>query len=206
MVGVGFPEAMLDDGEQVVVDVRPHWRFLAGPIAVEVAVIAGALATLATSAPAWAGWVVVAALAVASLQLVVRYLRWATTNFVVTTSRLVTRKGVLSRRGREIPLESLTDIGYERSLLDRVIRCGDIVLESAGQEGRERYPDLPRPVRIQREIYRQLDQIHHRGAVPWASPADAVFDQIDALLRLRDRGIISPAEFEARKSQLLDRL
>jgi uncharacterized membrane protein YdbT with pleckstrin-like domain len=203
---VGFPEAMLDEGEEVVVDVRPHWRFLAGPVAVLLLVIAGALAALALSAPTWVGWIVVVALALACLRFGVRYVRWATTNFVVTTTRLVTRSGVFSRRGREIPLDALTDIGYEQNLFERVIRCGDIVLESAGREGHEVFADLPRPAAIQRDIYHQLDQLRHRGLAPAAPVRESVFEQIDGLARLLDRGIITEAEFEARKSQLLDRL
>jgi uncharacterized membrane protein YdbT with pleckstrin-like domain len=195
---------MLDDGEEVVVDVRPHWRHLAGPVALLLLVIAGALAALALSAPAWAVWVFVVVLAVAGLRLAVSYARWTTTNFVVTTTRLVTRRGVFARRGREIPLDALTDIGYEQTLFERMIRCGDIVLESAGREGHEVFPDLPRPAAIQREIYHQLDRLRHRGSP--AVPAESVFEQIDGLARLRDRGIITEAEFETRKSHLLDRL
>ena len=69
------------------------------------------------------------------LWLVERYLRWVTTSFVVTNQRLILRKGILRRSGREIMLDRLSDITYKQTLSDRLLRCGDILIESAGREG-----------------------------------------------------------------------
>ena len=96
--------------------------------------------------------------------LVGRYVRWTTTSFAVTSERLVLRKGVLRRTGREIRLDSLTDISYSQSLLDRMLGCGDILLESPGRDSQEVFPDLPHPVTIQNEIYRLINQRRGRLA------------------------------------------
>ncbi len=80
----------------------------------------------------------------------------------MTSERLVLRKGILRRTGREIRLDSLTDISCTQTLSDRVLRCGDILLESPGRDSQEVFPDLPHPVAIQNEIYRLLNQ--RRGA------------------------------------------
>ena len=76
-----------------------------------------------------------------------RYIRWVTTSFVVTTERLILRKGILRRTVREILLDRLTDITYNQTLLDRILGCGDILLESPGRDSQEVFPDLPHPVR-----------------------------------------------------------
>jgi hypothetical protein len=68
------------------------------------------------------------------------------------------RKGVLRRSVREILLDRLTDITYNQTLLDRIMGCGDILLESPGRDSPETFPDLPHPVRIQNEIYRLINQ------------------------------------------------
>jgi hypothetical protein len=103
----------------------------------------------------------------------------------------------------------LTDISYHQSLLERLIGAGDVLLESAGREGREVFPDLPRPARIQQAIAAQLD-LMRRGAPVSAAPAGSgtwsITAQIEQLDALRRRGLISDAEFEAKKTQLLDRL
>ena len=86
-----------------------------------------------------------------------RYARWATTSFVLTSHRLIHRSGVVAKQGREIPLDHINDISYKQTIFDRIIRAGDLVIESAGERGQEVFPDLPKPGLIQNEIYRQLE-------------------------------------------------
>jgi hypothetical protein len=59
---------------------------------------------------------------------------------------------------REILLDRLTDITNNQTLLDRILGCGDLMLESPGRDSPEVFPDLPHPVRIQNEIYRLINQ------------------------------------------------
>lgn len=165
---MSFPVKLLNPGEQVCVDVRPHWKYLAGPLAAVVVVLAGAIAALVESVPSWGLLAVAAVLLVCLLWLAVRYVKWATTSFVVTNQRLVMRKGVFGREGREILLDRLTDISYRQTVLDRVTGCGDILLESAGRDSQEAFVDLPHPVLIQNEIYRLVTERQQRG---WAGAA-----------------------------------
>jgi uncharacterized membrane protein YdbT with pleckstrin-like domain len=204
-----FPARLLNEGEEVVIDVRPHWWYLAGPVLVLGVVIVGAIAAVVLAAPSWVGWVAIGALALAAGWLIGRYVRWASTSLVVTNRRLISRAGVFTRNGREIPLPALTDISYRQSLFERIIGAGDVLLESAGRQGHEVFPDLPRPARIQQAIAAQLDRMRRpaaaspagEGAEGWSIPA-----QIEQLDALRQRGLITDAEFEAKKTQLLDRL
>ncbi|MGI8491400.1 MAG: PH domain-containing protein [Acidimicrobiales bacterium] len=202
-----FPAKLLNDGEQVVLDLHPHWRYLAVPVGAAVVVLAGAIAAAVRGVPRWAAWLVLAVLVLAIGWLLARYLEWLTTNLVVTTARLVRRKGVLAKTGREIPLDHLNDISYRQSLFDRMIGAGDLVLESAGREGQEVFADVPHPARIQNEIYRQIEAGRNRQADRMAGRRElSIPEQIDKLDELRRRGVITPAEFEAKKAQLLDRL
>lgn len=156
---MGYPAKMLNPGEEVAVDVRPHWKYLAGPVSACLVVGAGAVAALVEAVAHWALLAIAAVLAVALLWLAVRYVKWATTSFVVTNERLVERRGVLSRTGRDIPLDRLTDISYKQTLMDRLTGCGDILLESAGRDSQEVFEDLPHPVSIQKEIYRLVSAL-----------------------------------------------
>jgi uncharacterized membrane protein YdbT with pleckstrin-like domain len=203
-----FPARLLTDGEEVVVDVRPHWWYLAGPVVVLGVVIIGAISAAVLAAPSWLDWVAIVALALAVVWLVGRYIRWASTSLVVTNHRLISRTGIFVRTSREIPLPALTDISYRQTLLERVIGAGDVLLESAGRQGHEVFPDLPRPARIQQAIVVQLDQIRHgsrpdsnSAPVAWSIPA-----QIEQLDALRQRGLITDAEFQTKKTELLGRL
>ncbi len=197
---MAFPSKLLDDGEEVVVDIRAHVWALAGPITLAVLVIAGAGVAAAHSPPSPLSWVVVAVLVLVLANLLGRYLRWRATSLVVTTDRLVLRSGVVARNGREIPLGALTDISYRQGIFDRLIRAGDLLLESAGHEGQEVFRDAPGPAAVQREIYAVLSA---REASRAAGPGLSLPEQLDRLDDLRRRGVITDAEFATTKGRLL---
>ena len=166
---MGFPAKNLNPGEEVAVDVRPHWKYMFGPVFVVVLVLAGGIAALVAKIPQWAQLVIAGVLVVCLVWLLVRYIRWSTTSFVVTTERLIMRHGVFRREGREILLDRLTDISYNQSLFDRVLRCGDVLIESPGRDSPEVFPDLPHPTSIQNEIYRLIEQ---RRSGAWGATGD----------------------------------
>jgi membrane protein YdbS with pleckstrin-like domain len=167
---MGYPAKLLNPGEQVVLDVRPHWKYLDRPLFAVTVVLAGACYAIVASVARWVAVALACALAVCLVWLVARYLRWAATSLVVTSQRLVLRKGVFARSGREILLDRLSDISYHQSLLDRVLGAGDIMLESPGRDGQEIFEDLPHPVTIQSEINR-LVSLHHGSF--WGGPGRA---------------------------------
>jgi membrane protein YdbS with pleckstrin-like domain len=172
---MGYPDKLLNPGEQVAVDVVPHWKFMAGPVLVVVLVLAGAIVALQFQPPRWAELALAGLMVLSLIWLVERYLRWVTTSFVVTNQRLILRKGVLRRSGREILLDRLSDITYKQTLSDRLLRCGDILLESPGREGQEVVEDVPRAIRIQNEICRLVSQRQSTQAPPANWPTHVSF-------------------------------
>ena len=202
-----FPRKLLNDHEDIILDLRPHWWFLSGPIAAVVLTVA---LTIFVAAIGAASAVPIAALVLvlgAVLWLSVRLLRWTTTNFVVTTDRLIFRTGVLSKHGREIPLERVNDITFHASLFERMIGAGDLVIESAGERGQQMFTDIPHPMQVQNEVYRQIEAAQQRDADRMAGRRElSVPEQLEKLDELRQRGVISQAEFDTKKSQLLDRM
>ncbi len=204
-----FPKKLLNEGEEVVLDLRPHWWFLVGPsAALAVTVLATILlfavhgtigkysryatTVLAVIALGWLAW---------------RYIRWRTTEFIVTTDRLIRRSGIVAKNGREIPLDRLNDISYHQSVFERIIGAGDLMIESAGERGQETFSDMRKPGLVQNEIYHQIEQMKSRDAARYAGPRDlSIPEQIEKLDELRQRGVISQAEFDAKKAQLLERM
>ncbi len=179
---------------------RQHWWFLARPVAIVVVVLAGGVAALSQSAPEAVDLVVLAVLVVALLALLARYIRWATTSVVVTNDRIVLRRGVIGKQGREIPLEHLNDISYRQSIFERLIGAGSLLLESAGRDSQEVFACLPHPADIQNQIYQQMDGQGGPGPAQLTVP-----EQLEKLDELRRRGVISDAEFDVEKERLLHR-
>lgn len=209
-----FPTRLLLEGESVHVDLRPHWWFFVGPVAAGVPVLALIVGVSQIANDDWqrvGWWGVLAVVGAWGMWLSARLARWSTTHFVVTSDRIVYRTGVLSKHGRDVPLERVNDITSNRTLFERIIGAGDLLV-SARERGQQTFSDIPHPDDVQQEIYRQIEANAARAlsaGVPFVpgGPAPAsVPDQIAALAALRDRGALSDAEFQAKKSELLERM
>jgi uncharacterized membrane protein YdbT with pleckstrin-like domain len=209
---VPFNRKLLNDGEDIVLDLHPHWWFFAQPAALLAAsVLVGGWAALGLDGwgpvKAVLGIVIVAALAWFGLH----YLRWATTHFVITTDRLIYRHGVLAKHGIEIPLERVNTVFFSQSIFERIVGSGDLVIESAGERGQEAFSNVRKPSAVQNEIYVQMEANENRkfdriGAGGHQGGGDSIPAQIAQLDDLRARGVLTDAEFQAKKADLLRRM
>ena len=201
-----YPRKLLNEGEDVVLDLHPHWWFFVGPTLAFAASVGVAIGVASLTHNGVAVLFAFLLMALTALWWVARYIKWVTTNFVVTTDRLVFRSGVLSKSGREIPLDRLNDIAFHQSLFERMIGAGDLMIESAGERGQEHFTDIPKPARVQNVIYAEIDVAKQRDANRATGRPLSIPEQIEKLDELRQRGVLSQAEFDAKKTQLLDRL
>jgi membrane protein YdbS with pleckstrin-like domain len=137
-------ESSLTDDEQPVLLVHPHWKTLIRPVLLAVVVVAVALIAEVVI-PGAAARLAVAAIAILVLMvwLTVPVLRWRTTTYELTTKRLRLRAGILTRHGRDIPLVRINDVSFEQGPLDRLLGCGRLVVESAGEHGQIVLTEIP---------------------------------------------------------------
>ena len=204
---MAFPKKLLNEGEELILDLHPHWWFFAGPIFTLVLAVVALIVLAALGAT---DWLVLAAagVSVASAVWVIgRFLRWNTTNFVLTSDRLIYRTGVLAKKGVEIPLERVNTVFFNQSIFERMLRAGDLVIESAGERGQQSFSNISQPSHVTNEIYKQIEANQNRmfgGARP--NPELSVPEQLEKLDELRQRGVITQAEFDAKKAQLLERM
>jgi uncharacterized membrane protein YdbT with pleckstrin-like domain len=214
---MAFPNKLLADHEKLVFDLKPHWIELLFPAfwTAVVAVAAYLGQTIARHNSTARLVVFLIALALWFWLAVVPFLRWAYTDFVLTTDRLVTRTGVLAKHSKEIPLERINDVTFNQSVLQRMVGAGTLVVESAGERGQETISHVRNPEQVQLMIYKEVEQNANRMTRPPAaaeatpSPARAgasIPEQIEALARLKEEGAISEAEYETKKAQLLERM
>jgi uncharacterized membrane protein YdbT with pleckstrin-like domain len=160
---VAFPQRLLADDEEVVLDLHPHWKRLLLP-ALLVPVVVGVATYLLFVLPDGSTrtplrWTVIAlAVVVLGRFSVWPFVGWQTTSYVLTTRRVVIRRGVFARSGRDIPLTRVNDVSFEHSLLDRLLRCGTLTIESAGERGQVVLPEVPDVELVQREVYRCVEE------------------------------------------------
>ena len=215
-----FPRKLLNEGEDVVLDLHPHWWFFAKElVGLLAAVVVGALVAVwnPDGSPGKAAGIATALVILAFLILfATRYSQWITTNFVVTTDRLIYRHGVLAKHGIEIPLERVNTVFFSQSIFERILRTGDLVIESAGEGGRQAFSNVRHPSAVQNEIYKQMEENENRkfdriGREVREGDDDSggggsIPEQIRQLDELRKQGVVSDDEFKQKKQQLLDRM
>ena len=205
-----FPRKYLNEGEEIVLEMRPHWFYLAGPGLALVASLILAVVVTARVAGDVQRLALIPLLLLVLICLVwfvVRYAKWATTTFVVTTDRLIHRAGVVSKSGREIPLERLNDVSFHSTIFQRMLGAGDLLIESAGERGQQLFASFPHPERTQNLIHHQIELAQDRDADRTAGRRElSPLEQLEKLEELRQRGVISQAEFDVKKAKLLDRL
>ena len=210
-----YPKDLIQDGETLALDLRPHWWYFSRNIFTGIPLFIVLILVLNiddNDASKYLGWLVGIIVIVWAGWLVLKYFQWTMTYFVVTSRRVIYRTGVLSKRGVEIPLERVNNINFHQRVIDRIIGAGDLDIESAGKDGQSHFDFIRHPDGVQHEIYRQMEfrNMPHTQpsgvAAPAPTPAASVPEQIEQLAHLRDQGHITPAEYEQKKAQLLERM
>jgi membrane protein YdbS with pleckstrin-like domain len=166
MCGMAHDQALPVD-EQPVLLLRPHWKTLIRPFLFAAVVVAAALVVevlLLSAKEAAAIELVVAVVAVLALMLwlAVPVLRWRTTTYELTTRRLRMREGIVTRRGRDIPLVRINDVSFEKGPLDRLLGAGRLVVESAGEHGQIVLNDIPHVELVQGTLFRLVEEEQRR--------------------------------------------
>jgi uncharacterized membrane protein YdbT with pleckstrin-like domain len=216
---VAFPKDLLNTNEELVLDLRPHWLSLALPALYSFLAIVVAILLLVLGPDGSVGSVLNIVAAVLILGAIGffgwKYLVWNSTMFVLTSDRIVSRRGVLSKSGIEIPLERINTVFFEQKVFERMIGAGDLTIESAGERGSETFEDVRKPAIVQKEIYVQMEANENRkfdrfapvaGAAPAGPSGHDLAVQIEKLSELHQKGVLSDAEFSQKKQELLDRM
>ena len=216
-----FPARLLSVDEEVAVETRPHWTYLAAQLGVFVvmAVVVICVTVLVDGFPLPAIAVIGAIAGVSAVALTIRLVRWANTYYLLTDQRIVYWKGVPRWRGIELGLELVDDIEVTQTMWRRLLGVGTLAVRSVVDGHVRRFSFVPQPAALRHEVYRLLRQAQQRAAEnhrpPEApAPEDDEFgeaqldipDQIRKLYELVELGILSEAEFEEKKRDLLGRL
>ena len=161
---MAISQKLLNDGETVVISTRTHPKALLLPVLALVVLLAVGVAvqTLVDQhVVTLVAWVLVAA---GVVWYVLRpFLVWATASYTFTDRRLITRTGVLTRRGHDIPLSRISDVANELGLVDRMLGCGTLIISDASTHGSVRLHDIPHVEDTQRRLNLLLGELDHSG-------------------------------------------
>lgn len=132
---MGISRNELGRDEQVIDSMRTHGKALIMPAAALIVFSAGlglGVAALPIEGRPWTTWVLVALFVALVIWIVLLpFLRWLTSTYTITNRRIITRKGILNKMGHDLPLRRVNNVNTERHLVDRMLGCGTLVLETA---------------------------------------------------------------------------
>jgi membrane protein YdbS with pleckstrin-like domain len=167
-LAVAISSKLLNEGESVVISTRTHPKALILPVLVLVVVagLAAYLTSVTDSSVAHIITWVVAALLLLWFT-VWPFLNWLASTYTVTNRRLITRHGILTRKGHDIPLNRISDVSYERGVVDRMLGCGTLIISDASTRGSVQLPDVPHVEQTQLKLsgllFDEHDQQHDDG-------------------------------------------
>ena len=151
----------LTDGEDVIVDTRTHWKAVLWPAIVLVVTVAAAIYLTTLAGNKYVTWVVWIIAAVVLVWWSIKpFLEWLTATYTITTKRLITREGLIARRGHDIPLLRISDVAYDMGPIDRMLGCGTLVISDASTHGSVKLHDIPDVEHVQHQLMDLLGGIH----------------------------------------------
>jgi len=196
-------------------DIRPHWV----SYAVRAAIAALAFVVWVICLVKFDGffvWLIAAGFVAALVRLAAQLVPWWFTCFAVTSERVIVRRGVVAQHGIEIPLDRINTVFFEQTALERILGAGDLVVESASEQGRQVFKDIAHPNQVQQIIYQAKEQLQERehrrqgeaiarefGPSKFTQPT-SIGHEVKQLWNLCQSGAITKVEYETLKARLIN--
>ncbi|WP_433437788.1 PH domain-containing protein [Nonomuraea sp. CA-141351] len=158
-----LPDHHLTQGEQRVRSFHPHWKRLIGPFLALILIVGAVGAALFFIPGEWeyAFYARIAAVVIGLILLtiytLVPYLRWVNTGYVLTTHRFTISMGVLNKSTDEIPIAKVNTVSSDQTFPERLLGCGTLTVESAGDRGEIVLRDIPRIQDVRTDLFRLVE-------------------------------------------------
>jgi len=214
---MSYVRKLLARNERIVRVARDHWITLLPTILVDVAisiVIIGLSVLGIILSPPWT-WFGLLLLVVPIGHLALRVWVWGNKQYIVTNRRIIQVTGAFNKRVSDTSLEKVNDIVMEQSALGRVLKFGDIEIITGSESGIDVFHRIAEPIEFKKELLNQkealarLDILEERAGRVLSAEAPSAGDVpelIAELDELRQKGVITDAEFEEKKRQLLAKI
>lgn len=169
---MAYPQKLLAPDETVQFETKPHWRALFVPAIVLLATVFVTVFVLSWVVSNIAGWeflrwiVIAGGILILVLWAVVPFLRWLTTEYTFTDRRVIVRSGIVTRRGKDVPLAKINNVSFFVPAMGRLFNYGELVIQSAGENDGLTIQDVPDVEIIQRKVYEliEADAKRRRGS------------------------------------------
>jgi membrane protein YdbS with pleckstrin-like domain len=158
---VALPRKFLNEDEELLAELRPHWIFLFGPLFTSIGVWAAliVLVVLWHSAPGWTNYPILILALVPGLWLLGRFVRWRSYVVALTSTRILVRQGIMGRDTVQLRLQRITEVNIRQSLIERVLGTGSLIIDVQGEDDSLTLEYMRKPAVVQRVLNSQINEI-----------------------------------------------
>jgi membrane protein YdbS with pleckstrin-like domain len=163
---MAIPRKFLNEDEELLAELRPHWIFLFGPLFTSIAVWAAIIVILIVwqNAPGWTNYPVVILALIPGLWLLGRYVRWRSYDVALTSTRILVRQGILGRDTVQLRLQRVTEVNIRQELFERLLNTGSLIIDVQGEDDSMTLEYMRKPAIVQRVINSQINEIVGGGS------------------------------------------
>jgi membrane protein YdbS with pleckstrin-like domain len=168
---MALPRRFLNEDEELLAELRPHWIFLFGPLFTSIGVWAGliVLVILWHNAPSWTNYPILIIALLPALWLFGRVVRWRSYVVALTSTRILVRQGILGRDTVQLRLQRITEVNIRQELIERMLGTGSLIIDVQGEDDSLTLEYMRKPAVVQRVINSQINEIvggGRREAIP----------------------------------------
>ena len=168
---MALPRKFLNEDEELLAELKPHWIFLFGPLFTSIGVWAAIIVLLILwrNPPGWTNYPVVIFALIPGLWLLGRYVRWRSYDVALTSTRILVRQGILGRDTVQLRLQRITEVNIRQELFERILNTGRLVISVQGEDDSLTLDYMRKPAVVQRVINSQINEIvggGRRAAIP----------------------------------------
>ncbi|MBI5029325.1 MAG: PH domain-containing protein [Chloroflexi bacterium] len=213
---MGYIESLMAENEKIVVRTRKHWMVLAKSVVVNglfgVAILIAAAVAAIALAPMGTvlGAVISLLLIIPAASFVRDYLDWWNEEYMVTNRRVIQAEGIINKHVIDSSLEKVNDVVLDQSFFGRLFNYGNIEILTASEGGVNNLHHITAPVKFKTEMLNQKENMgmdEHFGGSPVRNGTSQDIPSLIAQLDdLRKQGILTEAEFQEKKTQLLSKM
>lgn len=207
---MGYVEGLLGKNERIVIKTRQHWMVLAksflGNFVFGLVIVIGAVALTAFGFPV--GLALLVVILLPAILFLRDYLIWWNEEYLVTTRRVMHAEGVINKHVIDSSLEKVNDVVLDQSYFGRLFDYGDIEILTGSEIGVNKLHRIAQPVKFKTEMLNQKEAMGHGefSPAPIGDRPEDIPDLIAELDQLRQRGVLTEAEFQRKKAELLAKM
>ena len=202
-----YTEKMLGENERILLITRQHWFVLFSAIVAEILVtliVAAGIIFAAFFNPLALFGLLLALIPLVSMLRDI--LVWYNREYIVTNRRVIQIFGVFNKSVTDSSLEKVNDVKMSQSFFGRLFDYGDVEILTASEIGVNLFKRIGDPVKFKTAMLNAKEKLGYEGTGTHAQPADSIPAMIAKLDELRKQGIVTEAEFQAKKAQLLAKM